>query len=175
MGPSREDVGPLQQELSENEFMTEPVSQPGWIARTFTRARVLGVHIARIPFGDKSFDLPVVLSRVQLSALLIGGLCAMLAFAVGSKLGVAGWTTWPVVVVTLVVVVALSFSSAPDRGAGLALEGYARILWARMPLVSSVSSSRPRAANRTHKRREQIRMQMRLHESPEIGRRRGRG
>ncbi|ART74378.1 hypothetical protein BTO20_37810 (plasmid) [Mycobacterium dioxanotrophicus] len=154
--------------------MTEPVSQPGWIARTFTRARVLGVHLARIPFGDKSFDLPIVLSRVQLTVLGIGVFCGIVAFAVGSKLGIAAWLTWPVAVVTLAVMVALGFSSAPDRGAGLAAEGYARMLWVRLPFVSSISSSRPRSASRNIQRTQRIRMSMQLHEPPVFTQKRSR-
>lgn len=154
--------------------MTEPVSQPGWIARTFTRARVMGGHIARIPFGDKSFELPFVLSRVQLTTLATGGFAAMIAFAIGSQLGIAAWLTWPVVLVTLAIMVALGFSSAPDRGAGLAAEGYARMLWARLPFVSSISSSRPRSASRGIKRTDHITVRMALHEPPSFTQKRSR-
>ncbi|MEN4464199.1 hypothetical protein VXE65_19350 [Mycolicibacterium conceptionense] len=154
--------------------MTEPVPQAGWIARTFTRARVMGVHIARIPFGDKSFELPFVLSRVQLTALAMGGFCAMIAFAIGTKLGIAAWLTWPVVLLTLAIMVALGFSSAPDRGAGLAAEGYARMLWTRVPFVSSVSSSRSRAESREVKRTDHITLRMALHEPPSFTQKRSR-
>jgi hypothetical protein len=140
--------------------MTEPVSQSGWIARTFTRARVLGVHLARIPFGDKSFDLPVVFSRTQLTAAAVGGFTALIAFAIGSKLGIAAWTTWPVVIATFAVVIGLGFSSAPDRGAGLMLEGYTRMAWAALPFTSSVSSSRRRPKRQRGPQRIQVRMQM---------------
>lgn len=116
-------------------------SQPGWVARTFTRARVVGVHVARIPFGDKSFELPIVLSRVQLAALGIGTVAAVLAYMIGSSFGVAGWLVWPVLIIMAAAVVALGYSSAPDRGVMLTLEGYARMVWAGLPLTRSESSS----------------------------------
>lgn len=152
--------------------MTEPFDQPGWLARTFTRARVLSVHMARIPFGDKTFDLPVVLNRTQLSVAAIGALLAMLAFGVGSVFGVAAWTTWPVVILTLVAVVGLGLSSAPDRGAMLYLEGYARTPWAALPFTSTVSSSRRRPPRR---RAGRYRVDMVLHPPVDVARARPGG
>ena len=132
------------------------------------------MHIARIPFGDKSFELPFVLSRVQLTTLAMGGFCALIAFAIGTKLGIAAWLMWPVVLLTLAILVALGFSSAPDRGAGLAAEGYTRMLWTRLPFVSSISSSRSRSESRNAKRTDHITMAMRLHEPPSFTQKRSR-
>lgn len=128
--------------------MSDPGQQSNWVARTFTRARVMGVHLARIPFGDKSLELPVVLNRTQLLAAAIGTLVALPAFGIGSVIGHPGWTTWPVVALTVLAVVALGFSSAPDRGAGLFVEGYARLAWSRLVRSSAVSSSRSRPPRR---------------------------
>lgn len=116
-------------------------TQPGWVARTFTRARVVGVYVARIPFGDKSFELPIVLSRVQLGALGIGTAAAVVAYVIGSSLGIAAWLVWPVLIIMAGAVVALGYSSAPDRGVMLTLEGYARMVWAGLPLTRSEASS----------------------------------
>ncbi|PQM49152.1 hypothetical protein C1Y40_00614 [Mycobacterium talmoniae] len=140
--------------------MTEPLPHPGWIARTFTRARVMATHLARIPLGDKSFELPFVFSRVQLAAVLTGAVAALVAFGVGSLFGIAAWTTWPVLILTLAATVALGFSSAPDRGVAIALEGYARMVWVALPFTSSITSSRRRSAR---PRPERITVAMRLH------------
>lgn len=147
--------------------MTEPSPQTSWVARTFTRARVMGVHLARIPFGDKSVELPVVLNRTQLLAASIGVLVALPAFGIGSIIGHPGWTTWPVAIVTLVAVVGLGFTSAPDRGAGLFLEGYLRLAWSRIHRGSAATSSRPKAAGGSQK--ESYAVTMTMHPAPRPG------
>ncbi|MBU8817559.1 hypothetical protein KL864_16785 [Mycolicibacterium goodii] len=105
------------------------------------------------------------MTRTQLSALVTGGVLAMVAYGLGAVLGIAAWTTWPVVIVTLLMVFALGLSSAPDRGAGLMLEGYLRMLWASLPFTSSVSSSRRRPG----RSRERIVVRMQLHAAPRHG------
>lgn len=147
--------------------MSAPSPQSSWVARTFTRARVMGVHMARIPFGDKSFELPVVLNRTQLLAATIGLLAALPAFGIGSIIGHPGWTTWPIAILTLVVVVGLGFTSAPDRGAGLFLEGYLRLAWSRVHRGSAATSSRTKAAARTDK--ESYAMTITMHPPPRAG------
>lgn len=142
-------------------------AQPGWIARTFTRARVVGVHVARIPFGDKSFELPIVLSRVQLGALGIGTGAAVLAYVIGLPFGVSGWLMWPVLIIMAAAVVALGYSSAPDRGVMLTLEGYARMVWAGLPLTRSESSSCTASSART------AQLRMTLHPPLDVGEARG--
>ncbi len=147
--------------------MTEPSPQTGWVARTFTRARVMGVHLARIPFGDKSVELPVVLNRTQLLAATIGVLVALPAFGIGSMIGHPGWTTWPVAIATVVAVVGLGFTSAPDRGAGLFLEGYLRLAWSKIYRGSAATSSRPKASGRSDK--ESYAVTMTMHAPPRPG------
>ena len=123
----------------------------GVVARSFTRARVLGTYLARVPLGDKSFDLPAVLSRAQLLVAATGVIGAALAWAVGSAWGIAAWLVTPVLVVTVVAVVAVKFSAVPDRGTAVFLGGYARMLAAAVgPLASTRQSS---AAGRRGQRR----------------------
>jgi hypothetical protein len=125
--------------------MTVPTDPTGgWVARSFTRARVLGTYLARIPLGDKSFDLPAVLNRAQLLAAGVGALAALAAWGVGMTLGIGGWLTWPVLVITAVIVVAIKFAPVPDRGASLFVGGYARMILSVFPSASTHESSVPR-------------------------------
>lgn len=123
--------------------MQEPPG--GLVARSFTRARVLATYVARVPLGDKSFDLPAVLSRAQLLVAATGAITALAAWAVGAALGITGWLVTPVLLATVVAVVAVKFSAVPDRGAALFLGGHARMLLAAAlgPLASTRQSSTP--------------------------------
>lgn len=138
----------------------------GWVARSFTRARVVGTYLARIPLGDKSFDLPAVLNRAQLLAAAGGGLVALLAWAVGSTLGIAAWLTWPVVIVTTVIVVAIKFAPVPDRGAALFVGGYSRMIFSALPFASTHECSRPHQGRRDRTTSASMRMQ--FHPAPTI-------
>lgn len=125
--------------------MTVPTDlNGGWVARSFTRARVLGTYLARVPLGDKSFDLPAVLNRAQLLAAGVGALVAVAAWGVGAALGIGGWLAWPVVVITSVIVIAIKFAPVPDRGASLFVGGYSRMLLSGLPFASTHQSSMPR-------------------------------
>ncbi|WP_162625644.1 hypothetical protein, partial [Mycolicibacterium llatzerense] len=145
--------------------MTSPADPTGgWVARSFTRARVLGTYLARIPLGDKSFDLPAVFNRAQLLAAGVGALMTLAAWALGSMLGIASWLTWPIVVVTVAVVIAIKFAPVPDRGSALFVGGYARMLFSALPFASTQESSVPR--DRRRHRPMPASMQMVFHAAP---------
>ncbi|APA78461.1 hypothetical protein BB737_16700 [Mycobacterium avium subsp. hominissuis] len=145
--------------------MTSPLDPTGgWVARSFTRARVLGTYLARIPLGDKSFDLPAVFNRAQLLAAAVGSLAALAAWAVGSMLGIASWLTWPVIVLTVVVIIAIKFAPVPERGAALFVGGYARMIFSGLPFASTHESSVPQ--DRRRHRPMAASMQMVFHPAP---------
>ncbi len=147
--------------------MTSPADPTGgWVARSFTRARVVGTYLARIPLGDKSFDLPAVLNRAQLLAAAAGALVTLLAWAVGSTLGIAAWLTWPAVIITAVIVVAIKFAPVPDRGAALFVGGYSRMILSGLPFASTHESSRPRPGRRDRTASASMRMQ--FHPAPTV-------
>lgn len=130
--------------------MTEPLHGPGAVARVFTRARILSIRLTRLSLGDKSIDLPFQLSRTQLTVLAIGAVIGVVAYGLGSLAGIAAFTTWPVVVLTIAALVAVGYSSVPERGGLFFLEGLARSVWSRVPLVSaSTVTSRSRAQRRS--------------------------
>jgi hypothetical protein len=52
--------------------------------------------------------------------------------------------TWPVLVITAVIVVAIKFAPVPDRGASLFVGGYARMILSVFPSASTHESSVPR-------------------------------
>ena len=144
--------------------MTAPQEHGGsWVARTFTRARNWGGVLARIPLGDKSFDLPFVLKRTQVWALVLGAIAATLAYNAGAAFGIAAWTTWPVVVVTVIMTAWLGLSNVPDRGAAVTLEGFARAATTTLRMSAGIASSR----TRPEKDRESFAMVMRLHPAPQ--------
>lgn len=149
--------------------MSAPLDDSGWIAKTFTRARVMSTRLARIPFGDKTIDLPMVFSRTQLAVAGVGAVIGVVAYAVGAVLGIAAWTTWPVVIATLVAVIGVGFSSVPARGGLFFIEGYLRALWHRLPLTRSTLSSRPADERRTRGAVVSAGMAMRFHPAPRTG------
>ncbi len=136
----------------------------GWVARSFTRARVLGTYLARIPLGDKSFDLPAVFNRAQLLTAAAGAIVAVAAWGVGSTLGIGAWLTWPVVIVTVVLVIAIKFAPVPDRGASLFIGGYLRMLVSWLPF----GSTRETSVRRPYGREETVSasMRVRFHPAP---------
>jgi hypothetical protein len=138
--------------------MSQRQQPDGPVARTFTRARVVSTVLARIPLGDKAFDLPAVLNRAQLLALAIGAFASVLAWAAGGAAGVGAALVWPVAVVTAVVVIALKFAAVPDRGASLFVGGYARMLVALAPFGSTSQSSVPRDSGRGRPEAASVRM-----------------
>ncbi|MGD9622319.1 MAG: hypothetical protein AB7G47_20035 [Mycolicibacterium sp.] len=149
--------------------MTSPTDDSGWIAKTFTRARVMSTRLARIPFGDKSIDLPMVFTRTQLAVAGVGAVIGVLAYGVGSVLGIASWTTWPVVIVTLVAVIGVGFSSVPARGGLFFIEGYLRALWLKLPLTRSTLSSRPPDERRSMGTTVSETTVLRFHPAPSSG------
>jgi hypothetical protein len=127
--------------------MTSPEGG-GWIAKSFTRARVIGMYVGRVALGDKSIDLPVVLNRTQLGALVIGLLVTAVAWVVGKVLGIAGPLAWTFAALTVAVVVMMRFVPTPERGAAFYLEGYLRAARGLLPFASTMKSSRRRPARR---------------------------
>lgn len=136
----------------------------GWVARSFTRARVMGTYLARIPLGDKSFDLPAVLNRAQLLAAVCGAIIAVIAWGVGTILGLGAWLCWPVAAVTAVIVIAIKFAPVPDRGASLFIGGHVRMALARLPFASTHESSVARHRRRPHTVRASMRIE--FHAAP---------
>ncbi|ETZ55302.1 hypothetical protein MAHJHV58_00120 [Mycobacterium avium subsp. hominissuis] len=138
----------------------------GWVARSFTRARVLGTYLARIPLGDKSFDLPVVLNRAQLLVGAVGAIAAVAAYVIGSALGAAAAMTWPVAVATVATMVGVGFAPVPERGVTLYVGGYARMLVSALPLAAARESSirTPRHSS------DDASMQVTIHPAPQRSR-----
>lgn len=149
--------------------MSTPADESGWVAKTFTRARVLSTRLARIPFGDKSIDLPMVLTRTQLAVAGVGAVIGVLAYAVGAVLGIAAWTTWPVVIVTLVAVIGVGYSAVPARGGLFFIEGYLRALWHKLPFTSATVTSVPRDERRKRGEPESADLVVRFHPAPHAG------
>lgn len=147
------------------------------MARVFTRARIMTTRLTRLSLGDKSIDLPFQLSRTQLSVLALGFGAGIIAYGVGSLFGVAGFTTWPVVVVTVLALVAVGYSSVPERGGLFFIEGLMRSASSRLPLVGvSGVSSRGRAQRRREQRRRMdASMRVTLHPAPAAAGGRARG
>lgn len=128
--------------------MTSPEGEGGWIAKSFTRARVIGMYVGRVALGDKSFDLPVVLNRTQVLAGFAGLLVTGIAWVIGKVFGVAGPLAWTCAALTVAVVVVFRFVPTPERGAAFFLEGYAKAAWGLLPFTSTMKSSRRRPPRR---------------------------
>ncbi|SLE83276.1 Uncharacterised protein [Mycobacteroides abscessus subsp. massiliense] len=131
--------------------MTAPHEGGGWIARSFTRARILGMYLSRVTLGDKSFELPVILNKTQLGAAFTGALISGLFYVAGAVFGIGGQLLTVSLVLTAAAVIGLRFVPTPERGVPYFLEGYARTAWAALPFTSTMRSSRPRPPRRrTH-------------------------
>lgn len=148
--------------------MTSP-NQGGWVARTFTRARVVSRKLTRIPFSDRTLELPFTFNRVQLWASLFGLFFVVAAWGVGSVLGAAKAFTFGAMMIVAVVLIALGRLPIPERGAGMYIEGYLRALWLTLPFASRRTSSRGRPDRSA---RERMAFAMSFHASTAPGGRR---
>lgn len=142
--------------------MTAP-NEGGWIARSFTRARVLGMYLSRLTLGDKSFELPVILNKTQLGAGFMGVLISGVFYVIGAAFGIGGQLLAVSLVLTVVAVIGLRFVPTPERGVPYFLEGYVRAAWGALPFTSNVRSSRQRPPKR---RRHHV--VLRLRENPPL-------
>lgn len=137
-------------------------NQSSWVARTFTRARVVSRKLTRIPFSDQTLELPFTFNRVQLWATLFGLFFVVAAWGVGSALGAAKAFTFGAAMIVAVVIIALGRLPIPERGAGMYIEGYLRALWLALPFTNRRTSSRERPERST---REHLAFAMSFHAS----------